>query len=564
MIRKTIYIITFLFVLLAGAAKAQDRASEQMDSLSQVIKNLLVQRKFSEAIPYGNELEKLAAETNDLYWLALGDYYQGTIWSGMGRYEEALPFLLRAESRYLLMQQNQRSLSLGVRIYNSLGGCYCCGKMLPEYYQSIQKAMELNQQLGDESLGRVLKMNYVATISHLDSFALANSMYGELLCDSALARENAYIIHLNMAQNYLRMHEYDSSLKYYAIAERHMKSANDTLEVMSARAEIYNNMGSYRECIQQCRRSLEILKHDDNEELASHALNQMAYAYHKLSANDTALLLVDEGIARAKRSPSLWYEVEGMSMKNAILYDLGRYKESSENHVATNALLDSLQKMERKNMLSQLHLQQQLKEVEMQQRHEAELSKIVRSKQKTRYYFALFGLVALVLIVLLLLSRKNILLKEKRIQEQMLLEEIDYKNSELTSKVLSQIKSNELLEEVIKYLEKAQYSTTKQLLASEAIRKLKVLIKTNSEQDFDYYFMRVNPGFYEKLCADFPNLTQSELRLCAFLKLNLNTKEIAAINNITINSAKVARSRLRKKLNISDINDSLVDFLSQY
>ncbi|MBR3710786.1 MAG: hypothetical protein IKM99_07485, partial [Bacteroidales bacterium] len=73
MIRKTIYVIAFLFVLLAGAAKAQDRASEQMDSLSQVIKNLLVQRKFSEAIPYGNELEKLAAETNDLYWLALGD-----------------------------------------------------------------------------------------------------------------------------------------------------------------------------------------------------------------------------------------------------------------------------------------------------------------------------------------------------------------------------------------------------------------------------------------------------------------------------------------------------------
>ena len=76
--------------------------------------------------------------------------------------------------------------------------------------------------------------------------------------------------------------------------------------------------------------------------------------------------------------------------------------------------------------------------------------------------------------------------------------------------------------------------------------------------------MRVHPGFYEKLCADFPNLTQSELRLCAFLKLNLNTKEIAAINNITINSAKVARSRLRKKLNISDINDNLVEFLSQY
>ena len=58
-------------------------------------------------------------------------------------------------------------------------------------------------------------------------------------------------------------------------------------------------------------------------------------------------------------------------------------------------------------------------------------------------------------------------------------------------------------------------------------------------------------SFQEKLKKEYPNLTAYDLRLCTYLKANLSTKEIAAILNITPDSVKKAKHRLRKRLNMS-------------
>lgn len=68
----------------------------------------------------------------------------------------------------------------------------------------------------------------------------------------------------------------------------------------------------------------------------------------------------------------------------------------------------------------------------------------------------------------------------------------------------------------------------------------------------------------KKLLTDFPKLTQNELRLCAFVKSNLSVKEIAAINGISADSVKTARKRLRKSLNLTGEDVSLLEFLSKY
>ena len=70
----------------------------------------------------------------------------------------------------------------------------------------------------------------------------------------------------------------------------------------------------------------------------------------------------------------------------------------------------------------------------------------------------------------------------------------------------------------------------------------------------------VNSDFFNKLKDQHPDLTPNELKLCAYLKMNLSTKEIAQLMNITIKAVEVGRYRLRKKLAIKpDIN--LYDYL---
>jgi len=85
-------------------------------------------------------------------------------------------------------------------------------------------------------------------------------------------------------------------------------------------------------------------------------------------------------------------------------------------------------------------------------------------------------------------------------------------------------------------------------------------IKTEAWDKFDTYFRQVHPNFFNCLITICPTISPAELRLASFLKLNIGTKEIAAIMFLTVDSVRTGRTRLRKKLKISR-NVSLTTFL---
>ena len=82
-------------------------------------------------------------------------------------------------------------------------------------------------------------------------------------------------------------------------------------------------------------------------------------------------------------------------------------------------------------------------------------------------------------------------------------------------------------------------------------------------KEFEMRFQNVHNDFYKRLINKFPDLSPNELRLCAFLKLNLNTKEISSITHQSINSIDIARSRLRQKLGLSK-EENLISFLAGF
>jgi len=82
----------------------------------------------------------------------------------------------------------------------------------------------------------------------------------------------------------------------------------------------------------------------------------------------------------------------------------------------------------------------------------------------------------------------------------------------------------------------------------------------NNWKNFSRYFEEVHKDFNSNVKAKFPDITANELRLLALLKMNLSSKEIANILNISQEGIKKARYRLRKKLNIAT-EDSLQDLV---
>jgi DNA-binding CsgD family transcriptional regulator len=79
-------------------------------------------------------------------------------------------------------------------------------------------------------------------------------------------------------------------------------------------------------------------------------------------------------------------------------------------------------------------------------------------------------------------------------------------------------------------------------------------------EDFRLHFEQVHQDFFKLLKDRCPELSNSELKLCALVKLNLNMKEMSAILGISPESVKTARYRLRKKLQLSH-EESLSDFI---
>jgi len=84
-----------------------------------------------------------------------------------------------------------------------------------------------------------------------------------------------------------------------------------------------------------------------------------------------------------------------------------------------------------------------------------------------------------------------------------------------------------------------------------------ILTRINREVDsnkqrevFENAFDEVNEDFMNKLNVKFPMLTPAERRLCAFIKMNISTKEIAPLMNISVRGVEIARYRIRKKISI--------------
>ncbi len=133
--------------------------------------------------------------------------------------------------------------------------------------------------------------------------------------------------------------------------------------------------------------------------------------------------------------------------------------------------------------------------------------------------------------------------------------DINFKNSELAASAMHLVKKGELLTKIKGELAHVM----KGFDNPQAVMELKKMIKSLSEDDnmdkewekFAKHFDKVHSDFVVSLKEKHPTITGNELKLCAYLRMNLSTKEIAQLMNISIRGVEISRYRLRKKLQLS-------------
>ncbi|WP_109832718.1 tetratricopeptide repeat protein [Reichenbachiella versicolor] len=155
-------------------------------------------------------------------------------------------------------------------------------------------------------------------------------------------------------------------------------------------------------------------------------------------------------------------------------------------------------------------------------------------------------------------------IENKRLFEKQLQDDLEMKNGEISRSALHMIRKNEFLKSLRDNLKKIKKSEPEDV--KKKVNKLTKAIDlsfTMDEdwQEFESVFKKVHVGFYEKLKEKHPNLSAAEVRLCTMIHSNLQSHEISSILNISSDSLRIARYRLRKKIQLEK-GSNLYTYLS--
>ncbi len=157
-----------------------------------------------------------------------------------------------------------------------------------------------------------------------------------------------------------------------------------------------------------------------------------------------------------------------------------------------------------------------------------------------------------------------------QLEKEKLEHDLQHKSQEMANLMINFVRKNEMLTEI-----KAEIAKVATILRGEGSREGKQqLIRINSKIDsniqsdevlkrIEDQFDLIHNNFMKRLHAKHPDLSNNERMMCAYLKMNLSTKEIAPLLNISVRGVETIRYRLRKKFKL-EREDSLTDYLSNY
>lgn len=283
----------------------------------------------------------------------------------------------------------------------------------------------------------------------------------------------------------------------------------------------------------------------------------------------TAIVEFSEGYRAAEQVGATSLQVLFAEPLYKLYQQVGNADSSKRYFEIYTALKSQAKDMEAKEQLmrDELLREYKLMEVTMQEK--------VASDKKVYLYIIVGALAAA------LLGFGGALAYRRRYRRS----ELEKVRKELESqrRELERLKLEATISQQEKQLAEYEYKIAKNEMLESLVHELQGFIARGSEQmtpknsdagnikemqqgkiweEFEIRFLTTHAGFYDRLLTAHPNLTQNERRLCAFLRLDMATKEISVITGQSIRAVQIARIRLRKKLSLSNSERGLFEYLS--
>ena len=155
----------------------------------------------------------------------------------------------------------------------------------------------------------------------------------------------------------------------------------------------------------------------------------------------------------------------------------------------------------------------------------------------------------------------------QQLKEEKIKSELRHVNNLLAASTMNLVVKNEFMENIKEELKevrvKGEVAETRNAL-EKIVKEIDTTLKLQEDwKQFEYHFDHVHGDFLTRLTGEFRDLTPGEQKLCAFLRLKMDTKEISNLMSISLRGVEVARYRLRKKLGLENYQN-LSKFILEY
>ena len=487
------------------------------------ISSLYYNHNYIRAIEFAKKAREFALKSSAPKFEAKADRALGNLFTAMGDYKNASKHYFSALKFY---EAEKDSLGI-VSMHNNLGVVYDrlgeFDKALTHYF----KARDMFNQLRPQQQ---------------QAFGLP-SLYN------------------NIANIYQTKRDYKSALQYYTKALTLAIETNNR----AVQGVAYNNLGKlyFLDLKQQdtallyLRRGLKVREEEGNKAEIAKSLVILSNYHNKQGTKEEAKATANRAIELGKEIGSLEILQNGYLCLSEVEEALGKNKESLAAYKNFKNFSDSIKDQQASGEITRLQLQYDFEKADQLREEESRQS-------RARYVITIItlsvGLVVAILLTILIRTRA----RQTELKRKNLAQDVEIKNKELTTNVMYLIRKNELINSVAERLLKLQSTIPAEShkIIHDIIIDLQKEADNDSWKEFELRFHQVHSEFYKNLRKQYPALSPADEKLCAFLRLNMSSKEIAAITQQSIKSVEVARARLRKKLNLTNTTSNLVTHLA--
>jgi len=508
---------------------------------------------------YLNQSLKHFTLLDNSHQIGLVKYYLANTLLKKGNYEQAH---LEIDKNLTYYTEVKKDSALLLRLHKLKASVYMRQTKYDLGIKNAMTAIEIAKNINDqrELLGSYTTLgnlyNYIIDDENSIKYQKKALEIGRKLNDKAAIATNLN----NLGNSHYFIKKYDESLNYLFESLKISEELENNGRIATTTfiiGRLYVETDRVNKGIPYLNRSIHYSRNIAKNPL-SHVwgLNGLTRAYIKLKKPLLAIKLSNQAIQIADSIGNIDDLYVAYQNKMDAYKLEGNYKLALENHIKYKAVYDSVYNIEKSKEIQNLTKKFETKEKEQQivlQENEIDLleeKEKVSSLQKSLLSGGL--LLSLVLITIGFYGFKQ-RLKRNKLEREKVEAELMFKKKELTTHALHLAKKNEVLEGLKMKAEVLKKSDNSDSGYQQLIKTINFDLKDdNNWENFSKYFQEVHTNFNDTVKEKFPSVTANELRLMALLKMNLSSKEIANILNISPEGIKKARYRLRKKLNITD------------